>query len=71
MNNFIGFVVCWVALSAIVALPIFWLDSLSCSSKARAMRVDKTWGPLQGCMVNISGQWMPLESYRATEGVKR
>ena len=38
------------------------LDYASCGSKASAMHVEKTWGPLQGCIVKYQGVYVPIEN---------
>jgi hypothetical protein len=35
-----------------------------CTRKADAMGVRSSWGPIQGCMIEIKGQWVPLDNYR-------
>ena len=45
-----------------------WADATACRSKAGAMGKPYTWGPLQGCMIQVRpGFWLPLENYRGIE----
>jgi hypothetical protein len=37
-------------------------DYASCNSKASAMHVEKTWGPLQGCIVKYRGAYVPIDN---------
>ena len=36
------------------------IDNARCTSTAAAMRIDRSWGPLQGCIVAWGGHLMPL-----------
>lgn len=50
-----------------IALPIILLERGSCYSKARAMRLEASFGPLQGCLVQAqegsTTGWLPLDTY--------
>jgi len=53
-----GFVV--VAVLAISGGMAF--DYIACSSKARAMHIPYTWGPMQGCIVEVKGAYVPIDN---------
>ena len=58
----IAFVIAFVTVVMVGAL---WLDSSSCNSKTTAMKVAwHEWGPLEGCMIQVRGQRIPLQSYK-------
>lgn len=67
MNDFDAFIgICILAVIGI-ALTLggaIAMDYAVCTSKARAMSVEKTYGPLQGCVVKVNGRWLPIESVR-------
>lgn len=44
----------------LVGGSLVYIDKARCDAAAGAMRVDKTWGPLQGCIVQFGGHLMPL-----------
>lgn len=45
----------------------YYLERWECSSKARAMSVPYSFGPIQGCMVTYKGHVVPLEAVRAVD----
>jgi hypothetical protein len=46
--------------AAIVGSGIVYVDKARCEATAGAMRIEKSWGPLQGCIVQWGGHLMPL-----------
>jgi hypothetical protein len=78
MNSFLEFVafsclmlIGTAVLLAVLFIPAAWLDKLSCESKARAMHVTQTWGPLQGCVIQVGESRVPIETYRGIESVHK
>jgi hypothetical protein len=57
--TFIGGTLAFVVLAV---LGSFWLVSATCHSQARAMRIPSSWGPLQGCIVQYQGTFIPIEA---------
>ena len=58
----IAFVIAFVTVVMAVA---FWLDSSKCNSQSTAMNVVwHEWGPLEGCMIQVREQRIPLQSYK-------
>lgn len=57
---------------ACVFVPLFTLgavaDKASCSATASKMRLEHSWGIMQGCMVNVRGQWYPIGAVQYTNG---
>lgn len=50
---------------ALVCIPAGCaLMEYSCGSRAEKMGFRGDWGPIQGCMVKVDRQWIPIESYR-------
>lgn len=71
MRKLLSYLWLMVVMLAIVFLPIIlglWADSVSCRSQATKMRLSHSYGPLQGCMVEIRGQWYPLDAVQYTNG---
>ena len=61
-------VVLFVAAFAVLAALSWGWNAWECSSKARVMGFDSSWGPVQGCAVEYKpGKWIPLERYRAVD----
>lgn len=44
----------------IVGGSLVAIDKARCEATAGAMRIEKSWGPLQGCIVQWGGHLMPL-----------
>lgn len=40
------------------------IDAYSCDSQAVRMKLDSSWGPLQGCMVKTKNGWRPITAIR-------
>lgn len=61
-------------LAAVIITPIagilglgMWVDFASCASQASKMELASSWGPLQDCMVQVDGKFMPLKSYKVVK----
>jgi hypothetical protein len=63
----------WLILAAIaalafmvaIALIIYWpFGAYECRSKSSAMQVERSYGPVQGCMIKVDGKFIPIGSYR-------
>jgi len=53
------------AMMLFVFFMLAFIQSAACHSRAERMGLTCSYGPLQGCMVEVSpGKWIPLESYR-------
>lgn len=39
-------------------------NDYKCDSKASLMKMEHSWGPIQGCMVNTKKGWRPIEAIR-------
>lgn len=42
-------------------------ENYKCSSRAELMQLEKSYGPLQGCMVKVRGKWLPLSAIREVD----
>lgn len=49
-----------VAALSIVIGGAMYMSSATCSSQARAMRLNYEWGALQGCIVEYKGERIPI-----------
>lgn len=50
---------------AVVLLGMAWgLASYRCSSKWSQSGMATSWGPIQGCLIQRDGRWIPSENYR-------
>lgn len=61
-----------IELAIVVCIAVILLSAtaapvLQCRSMASAMEFDYSWGPLQGCMIEVDGRWVPLQNYRVGE----
>jgi len=66
--EFIVAVVATITLVGLIFLPVVWLDYAACTSKAEAMKMRVTWGPIKGCIVEYKpDKWIPLDRYRALD----
>jgi hypothetical protein len=53
-----------VALAAVAIGGLVWA-SASCESKWARSGMHHTWGPVQGCMIEVQpGKWIPEERWR-------
>lgn len=52
-------------------LLIGTLDYAECRAKTNMMQVERSWGPLQGCMIKHKGQWIPLDRFRVLVSAAR
>jgi hypothetical protein len=59
-------VVLTVGTAALLGLAM-WVSAVTCSSQSEKMKMQSSWGPLQGCMVKAPRGWMPIESVRDVE----
>lgn len=41
-----------------------WANGYSCRTKAEAMELEHRFGWLQGCLLKVHGQWVPIANYR-------
>lgn len=58
----------YVVVSFVMFLSAYAWDSASCSSRASKMGMPKSWGPLQGCMIEYKpGKWIDIDRYRAID----
>jgi hypothetical protein len=61
MSDLAGIGILFVGLVGAALGLGMWLDSSMCSSKANAMKLERSWGPLQGCIVKYHGEYIPIE----------
>lgn len=52
------------ALCGLLMWGAFSLDRAGCEAKSANMGFQQTWGILAGCMIQVHGQWIPIESYK-------
>lgn len=50
-----------------IALLLGAFDYAQCRAKTNMMQVERSWGPLQGCMIKHKGQWVPLDRFRVLD----
>lgn len=58
----------WLLIAAACPVIGFGASSWGCSSKAAAMGIESSYGPLKGCMIRVDRKWIPIESYRVLGG---
>lgn len=63
-RDFAAFLVSVLLVAAIMTLGALLFGWTTCMNKARMAQVEHSFGPLQGCMVRINGQWVPIENWR-------
>jgi hypothetical protein len=64
----IGFIVGIFLLFCVVAFLVFFVDCMSCSSRAKVMRKRYQYGIMSGCMIEVKPQeFVPIDSYRVVE----
>jgi hypothetical protein len=52
----------------IVACGYVIFANWSCKAQAHIMGMNSTWGPVQGCMIEVKqGKWAPMERYRVPD----
>lgn len=56
--------VAWLVVGALCIVGACGVAEYGCYAKSKAMRLPGDYGPMQGCMVQADGKWVPLESYR-------
>lgn len=56
-------VVCGVA-SVVLACLATWFDHTACKQQAQLMAEAYSYSPIQGCMVQVRGRWLPIEAFR-------
>ena len=56
----------WFSVIASVGIigGAFALDAASCHSRWQKSGFQTSWGPMQGCLINVKGQWIPERNYR-------
>lgn len=42
-------------------------DYFQCKAKAKKMGFESDWGPVQGCMIKVKGQWIDINKYRIAD----
>ena len=42
-----------------------------CEHTTAAMQLDSRWGVWTGCLVEVDGEWLPLDLYRENREVQR
>jgi len=47
------------------------IDYYSCKRQANLYQMEYTWGPMVGCNLKFNEKWIPMDRYRAFEGVSR
>lgn len=57
----------YIACIAIVLMALIggglWMNSAKCYAQGQSFD-GVSWGPVQGCMVQHRGRWLPLENIR-------
>jgi hypothetical protein len=55
------------SVAVLVALLVWGManvDRAACKSQAAQMGFQQSWGMLQGCMIQVRGQWLPIGNYK-------
>lgn len=47
-----------------ISMVLYFLMQASCTSIAAEMKVPVRFGLFTGCMIQVKGDWIPLENYR-------
>ena len=48
----------------VVVGALFLFNSYVCSSRWEKSGFATSWGPIQGCLIQHEGRWIPEENYR-------
>lgn len=56
-----------VVLTFLVVVVVWPINWYSCHSRAEKMGFQAEWGPVTGCMIQVRGEWVPLEKYRVID----
>jgi hypothetical protein len=57
-----------ILMAALIVWGAFGLNSCVCTTRAKAIDLKSTWGPVQGCIVETkSGQKVDIEKFRVIE----
>lgn len=59
-----------IAFVFFITLLCWPLLALDCRVKANVMGLERSYGPIQGCMIKVNGKYIPLESYRVVRNEK-
>lgn len=69
MNSDFVFFVVVVVVMGVVSAAVMALNHAACHSRADAMGMRASWGPLQGCMAEYEpGHWWPIDQLRVING---
>lgn len=52
------------AAAIILLLLMFGWEMAACHGKWEKSGFESSYGPIQGCIVNVNGRWLPSENYR-------
>ncbi len=59
--------VAWMLMAGLIAGLSYSFGTVTCESKAGKMALPYSYGLIEGCMVQVDGHWVPLESYRVID----
>lgn len=68
MASVLGSIVGMILAGLLLLFLSYGCEESSCSAKARKMGFHFDYGLMQGCMIRVESQWVPIESYRTVEG---
>lgn len=77
MEQEIKFLLIISAMVVVIVFGLVWIFTMSsCHSRANALGIPSSFGPLQGCIVEWKGEKIPLEAigvraFRGNEGPGR
>lgn len=51
-----------LALLGLTVADAAYISATTCAERSRAMKLQHTWGFLQGCIVQYNGEFIPIEA---------
>lgn len=59
------FVFLFSVITAALFAGIIWLvGTYTCSAKWNNSGMNSSWGPVQGCLIQHNGRWIPADNFR-------
>ena len=67
IKNFIIFIAIIATVYFVLFMIAFAIESMSCKAIGERMGVPYDYSLFSGCMIEVNGHWIPLESYYVKE----
>lgn len=56
-----------LVIMAVIFGGIAWVDYEKCGRRAKGLGLPKTWGMIEGCLVQVGSRWAPIEYIRIVD----